>query len=81
MSIKLEDMILGGTDESEDYKNEGTGSASTIVPTIEEEVGSLDNFVFGAGDTAIEEEVEVVSDEIKPQKEQEQNTTSVDTDL
>ena len=76
-------MILGGTDESEDYKNEGTGSASTIVPTIEEEVGSLDNFVFGAGDTAIEEEVidEVVPDEIKPQKEQEQNTTSGSIDL
>ena len=65
-------MILGGTDDSEDYKNEGTGSASTIVPTIEEEVGSLDNFVFGAGDTAIKEEVidEVVPDEIKPQKKQ-----------
>ena len=44
-------MILGGTDDSEDYKNEGMGSASTIVPIID------DNFVFGAGDTAIKEEV------------------------
>ena len=76
-------MILGGTDDSEDYKNEGTGSASTIVPTIEEEVATLDNFVLSSADTDIEEEVieEVVPDEIKPQKEQEQNTTPVNIDL